>query len=227
MKNNKNKNKNNRTGAYKLKPSPYVTTVQKPIFGFIEPRCLSTLKYNTVVGSAISASSGFSYKFKINSLFDPEDPVGGHQPYGFDTVSNIYSKYTVVKIRYEIEWSPSSDRLMVGVITSSQSPTAVTSLATYSLAAESPYSYSKALSFSGGPPARFTNTISLNAMFGITPQQLMIDDIYSASVTADPSQKAYLMVYAYNPTAAGVTTTCNVTLWMESVLFDPYLQNQS
>ncbi len=225
-KNNKKNNFKNKN--YRSKASNYISTIQRPIFGFINPRCYTTLKYNTVVSLSNAATAGASYKFKSNSLFDPEDPVGGHQPYGFDTVAAIYSRYTVVKVRYEIEFGPSSDRLMVGIINSSQSPTAVTSLATYSLAAESPLSKSKALSYSGGNPAVFNGSITMNELMGLTPAQIIADDVYSAAVTTDPAQLTYLMVYSYNPTSTNpVVTSVNVNLYMEAVMFDPYLQNQS
>ncbi len=224
----KKNTKGNKRSDYKSKSSLYVTTLQKPIFGFIQPRILSTLKYNTPVNLSNAATAGSSFKFKINSLFDPEDPVGGHQPYGFDTVANIYSRYTVIRVGYDIEFCGTNDRLLVGIIFSSQSPTSVTTNATYQLAAESPFSYSKALSYTGGRPARFTGSVTINELLGITPGQLIADDQFTAAVTADPSQLAYMMLYSYNPTATNpVVTTANVNLFYEAVLFDPFLQNQS
>jgi hypothetical protein len=172
---------------------------------------------------------GTSYGFQINSLFDP-DPSGGgaaHQPYGFDTLSGIYTRYRVIKCKWNIEFSPSIDRLCVGIILSSQQITAVTNLATYQLAAESPLSENKALAFSGGPPARFYGQRSLNTIMGLTPSQMMNDDTYSAPVTANPAQLVYLYVYAYNPSTTTVTANINVNLWFESIMYDPYLQNQS
>ncbi len=220
--------RNNVLQAYVPSSQQYVSTYTRPIFGFIEPRSYTSLKYNTIINLSNAATTGASHKFKLNSIFDPDDTGAGHQPYGFDTVSSIYSKYTVIKVRYEIEFGPTSNRLMVGILTSSQSPTSVTTAATYTLAAESPFSKSKVLAFSGGIPATFKGSVTMNELMGLTPQQLISDDQYSASVTSDPSQLVYLMIFSYNPTSTNpVVTDVNVTLWMESVMFDPFLQNQS
>lgn len=225
---NRNNKINKKLGAYRSATTRFVSTIQNPVFGFIEPRCLTNMRYNTVVPfTAVGAAAGSSFGFKINSCFDPELPIGGHQPYGFDTLANIYSHYRVLRVHWNIEAGPSSDRMMVGVIVSSQPPTAVTNLATYSLAAESPLSWSKSLSFSGGTPARFDGSIAINELLGLTVSQMNSDDTYAAPVTADPPQLAYLTVYCYNPTAGAVSTSCNVNLQLDTVFYDPYLQNQS
>ncbi len=210
---------------YGSSPANYITSVEKPRFGFIAPRIKSTLKYTNVVATTILTTAGYSASYKINDLY--EVLASTHQPYGFDQLATIYSRYRVVKFAFKISFSPSSDRLMVGVLPSTQAPTAVTNAATYMLAAESPYAHSQALSFNGGPAVNFTEAYSINELTGTTRSQLEADDTYAANVTAEPSQKVYLTAFIYNPSTQSVTTSYTVTIWMESILDEPYLQNQS
>jgi hypothetical protein len=37
------------------------------------------------------------YRFRANSIFDPDLTSAGHQPYGHDTLQNIYKSYVVDK----------------------------------------------------------------------------------------------------------------------------------
>jgi len=42
-------------------------------------------------------------EYRINSKFDPEATLGGHQPAGFDELMEKYEKFTVLKCHVEIE----------------------------------------------------------------------------------------------------------------------------
>ncbi len=72
---NKNKNNKNRRyfkkayNAYGSLNSAIITTVQNPLFGFINPRAKSALKFNTVTSSAILTTAGTSISFKANAPF--------------------------------------------------------------------------------------------------------------------------------------------------------------
>jgi len=46
--------------------------------------------------------------YRANSVFDPYQPTGGHQPMGFDQWATIYNKYTVVGSRATLKYSPLS-----------------------------------------------------------------------------------------------------------------------
>lgn len=58
--------------------------------------CDEVLIPNVDAGSA-------PYKFRLNSIFDPDLTVGGHQPRGHDQWAAIYNKYCVVGATVRVE----------------------------------------------------------------------------------------------------------------------------
>lgn len=217
-----------RASAYKITLTQHLTTVQKPKYGFIEPRLLTSFKYVDVEAATVSAGGGSTVTYRPNSVFAPRSS-GGHQPYGFDQLATIYGTYRVLAVRYKIEFSPSSDRLSVGMLASDQQPTAVTTQATYALLCESQGAFSRnsVLGFSGGPPTVFRGRFTLNELFGFSLQQYLDDDTVAAIVTTNPANLAFFTIAIYNPTAGSVTTSYNVEFEFETILYDPFLQNQS
>jgi hypothetical protein len=227
MRRNNQRKKNVRNRGYNQDPTNAITTVQSPRFGFINPRCLSTFKYITVVNFTVATTVGAQHVFKANGMFDPDTTGSGHQPYGFDQMLNIYQRYCVLRTKYRVSFAPSNDRLMVGTIVASTVTTTVADLATFSLAAESPHAQTKAMSFAGGPPAVFTGSIATNAILGTTREQMIADDLFQGTTTTDPTNLTVLTVYWYNPSTGSVTSSFMIELEYEAMLFDPYLQNQS
>lgn len=49
-----------------------------------------------------------SKAFKLNSLYDPDNSLGGHQPYGFDQLMAYYSKFTVIACKATLSFVSSS-----------------------------------------------------------------------------------------------------------------------
>ncbi len=207
--------------------SPNMTIVNNPRFGFISPRCKSTFKYSTVVDVSAATTAGAQHVFKLNGMFDPDTTGTGHQPYGFDQMLNIYQRYVVVRARYKIVVGNTNDRLFVGAVAASTVTTAVTNLATFSLASESPYSQVKALNYNGGPPITLTRQIATNLLLGVTEQQMLADDLFQGTTSTDPTNLTVLTVFWYNPSLVTVSSQAFVSIEYEAILFDPYLQNQS
>ncbi len=213
--------------AYRQLASNALTTYVNPRFGFISPRMLTTFKYDEVIDFTLATTVGGQYVFKLNGMFDPNTTGTGHQPYGFDQMLNIYQRYCVLRNRYKIDFGPTSDRLMVGAVAASTVVTTVTNAATFSAAAEVPHSMVKALSFGGGPPAVIRGNIVSNTILGTTPQQMISDDLFQGTTTTDPTNLIVLTVFYYNPSGGSVTTSFNISMEYEAMLFDPYVQNQS
>ena len=83
-----------------------VPTTQKPgykghPFG---KKFYTKLRYSESHVIAASSSNNFatSYKYRLNSLFDPNYTGVGHQPRGFDQLSTIYEKYTIVAAKISV-----------------------------------------------------------------------------------------------------------------------------
>lgn len=50
----------------------------------------------------ITGSIGAVHQYRLNSLYDPDATIGGHQPQGFDQMAAIYMKYNVYKTHVKI-----------------------------------------------------------------------------------------------------------------------------
>lgn len=58
------------------------------------------------VTSSVAAGGTAQIFYKANSLYDPEDAVGGHQPYLFDQLSALYEHYVVVASKMTVILTP-------------------------------------------------------------------------------------------------------------------------
>lgn len=56
-----------------------------------------THKYSEMVNINVAIGSTGSYVFTCNGMYDPNVTGTGHQPLGFDEVSNFYQHYTVLR----------------------------------------------------------------------------------------------------------------------------------
>ncbi|HIA02129.1 MAG TPA: hypothetical protein EYN66_09490, partial [Myxococcales bacterium] len=44
------------------------------------------------------------YRFRANGMFDPQVPLGGHQPRGFDEFMDAYDMFTVLGSKISVSW---------------------------------------------------------------------------------------------------------------------------
>lgn len=62
-------------------------------------KMMTRMRYSTVVSIDPMAGSPAHHLFRANSIYDPDYTSTGHQPYGHDTMANIYNHYMVTKAR--------------------------------------------------------------------------------------------------------------------------------
>lgn len=161
------------------------------------------------------ATFGGEIAFRLNSLFDPYFPVGGHQPYGFDQLNTIYFRYQVHRCMVEVTFSdPSSDGLVVGAFAKNLNDPNTLVNATIAAAMERPTVWCKPLNNTGSQQIVFRKLYNLPEMLGLTKAQYENGwPSTSAAVSADPIQVAYFMVAAANARGgSSQTVTARVRL---------------
>ncbi len=225
----KNNNRRNQRSAYSLTRDLTLTTTEPGSFGFIKPRILTTLKYHALLPLSAATGAGGQYLFRLGSLYDPDFTGTGHQPYGFDALAGIYTRYRVLRTKWKIIFTGTSDVLGCLVVpVNGTLNAAITNNATFSAAAEVPRAVSKILGYGGVPPAVFEGNVALNELGGSTLVQYKSDDRFQAQVTADPVETLYMYLGYLNTQAVGtIAFSVDVTLWYEAELFDPVIQAQS
>lgn len=62
--------------------------------------------------SSVGGITGNPLEYSLNSLFDPNISGGGHQPYGFDQLTPMYSAYRVIgcSIQITCDWTDANPR---------------------------------------------------------------------------------------------------------------------
>lgn len=139
-----------------------------------------------------SAVSYVGYVFRGNSLFDPDYTATGHQPMGYDQLTQLYSNYIVFGSRITIKFmNLGTVPLRCYIIPSNLSSTFTDSL----IPEETPYS-KRAIctSINAGGVCSITNYMTTRKMFGVSKVQDFMDNFYSATST-NPVNTWYWQVF--------------------------------
>jgi len=84
------------------------------VYGFPQ-ELVTRLRYNDVVRISTTGLALGSYSFRMNSLFDPDFTGTGHQPYYFDQLAALYTRYVVVSSKITVEYMPITDYIATAV----------------------------------------------------------------------------------------------------------------
>lgn len=146
-----------------------------------------------------------SYQFKLNSCYDPYSGVSGTynvQPYFWDQVSAIYKRYVVTGAKVEYKACAPSNKYSFVLMR----PSTVSTLPSDFQLEESRERAIKNGTSTGGNGSVMSAYYSVASIHGVSPSKVKNDDLYSATVGADPSLVAYLNIMQQN---ADGTTTAN------------------
>lgn len=151
----------------------------------IPSRYICKMKYSANVATDIAGN----YVFNLNSLYDPDRTGTGHQPYGYDPLSQLYNRYRVISCGWRIS-SPSGSYRQIGCIPSNDLGI------TWSIndLKENPRAKYIVQSVGGGTMT-LTGKSYIPALMGRTRSQYMADDNYQAVVSASPSEQALLYIH--------------------------------
>lgn len=146
-------------------------------------------------------------QFVLNSLFDPNNTGGGHQPLGFDQWSAFYNRYEVLSSSITIRaTAPDVNQVTMAVYPSINSTQSVL----ISTAREQPYA--KYITFSNTVDANrriLKNWMSVAKLEGRKPYSIN----YTAAVTNNPVNSRFWNILIDSVTATDVSDIiCNVVL---------------
>lgn len=208
---------------YKRRSKQMTTNVNRSLRPF-PSRFITKMKYAeqlNVVGGIGSAQT--SYRFNLNSIYDPNRTGFGHQPYGRDEFNAIYNRYRVISCSYVISafnsGSSGDGYSIVAALPSNQEVLLSGGLAQ---AQETP----RCKFITQAPNATLKvlrGKVYLPALAGLTKTQYMADDRYQAQFDSDPNETLILNVFAGAITGAAETNTTKLSVVLEYTveLFDP------
>ncbi len=138
-----------------------------------------------------------NHVFRLNSIYDPDVSLTGHQVMGFDQLAALYDHYQVLgcKARITFQNTDGSDHMICGAYISDTSvPIAPASTADEVL--ENPcVKWRKVAAPAQSSPtmARFTVTVNPAKWLG----RAVTDNDLRGSGTSNPSELCFLMLFAY------------------------------
>lgn len=94
----------------------------------------SVLKYTerAQLTGGLSGIAGGTLQIAMNGLFDPTLGGGGHQPMGFDEMTNIWRRYKVYKVEFKVRTiSTAGNPWVAAMVSTSQAPSTMVSGSTY------------------------------------------------------------------------------------------------
>lgn len=193
------------------------------------PSFMARLPYaGQITLSAPASNLSTNHIWLLNSLFDPDNTGFGHQPYQYDQLNLIYQRYRVHGCKVNVTFSdPAHDGLWVGIFIRTGTDTFTTNGAEITHLREIGRTKLRPLNNTGKQVVNFSEYIPISAVFGVSRNEVAIEDNYSAPVQANPPNLAVLEVFSVSTTGVVNACYCSVTFTYYTTLYDRIVQGQS
>jgi len=157
---------------------------------------------NAALGTVGSVPTASKYRFRLNSLYDPDVTGTGEQPYQYDQLTAIYTKYIVKCCYVDITFNdPTTSGMFVGwcyhtSTTGNDDPAGKTLGDIMSR----PNFQCVPLANYGTEAVTMRVKIPIHEVFGLSQvQYLAVTDQYGAAYNANPLSLAYLDLFIVDP----------------------------
>jgi len=160
--------------------------------GSFPDRAQVQLEYVKTVRTSPGVVTSTDEVFHMNSLFDPDITLAGHQPRDFDTWSTVYGKYRVFKARYELSLR---QRASHGISATIVPNTVVAALTAAGFPAELPRAKYLGVTGSNQPVLHASGEFLCSAILGQSPAQYAANENTAALVTANPTESLYIHLF--------------------------------
>lgn len=171
-----------------------------------------------------------SYSYSCNGLYDPNITGGGHQPMGFDQLVGVmYDHYTVIGAKITVRFfsagtSVGPNTAIVGIAVRDRSgyTGSLTEMLEQGRQVSRPLSTSDARGFT-------TVSYKVNPAKFLGRSKPMSDSQLKGSVSANPAEQCYFIVFAASADGSSDTTAIQTTVQIEytAVLSEPLFLSQS
>lgn len=161
-----------------------------------------TYGVNIAMNTVGSIPTANGYRFRLNSCYDPDFTGTGEQPYQYDQLTAIYTKYIVRSCRVHITFNdPTSSGMFVGWsyhtdTTNNDNPTGKTLGDIMSR----PNFQCVPITSYGNESVSLSVNIPVHDIFGLSQSQyLSVTDQYGAAFNANPLSTAFLDLFILDP----------------------------
>jgi hypothetical protein len=181
------------------------------------------MRYYIPVQYTMSGTVSDDNLYNLNSIFDPDRTLAGHQPLGYDQWSAFYGRYRVDSCKVTVHLQGTNGDGLNAVLLGSNSTTVITVPGD---AVESPLSLHGCYS-PGGPSVKLVKNFDLAILNGVTKATYKNDDRYQAIMGANPTETIILHYIVYDITLAAKTLRSDILLEYTVTMFDPVQLSQS
>jgi len=168
------------------------------------------LKYSSWTSITNTGGSSNYDQFVGNGIFDPYYATGGEQPMGFDQWNNFYNKHVVTGSKIVCKFgnvgSTAGTQSAIVAITPVPNTTAVTADNYLETVRESKYTKWQLMNISD--QATITHNMSTAKIFGKNKQQILAEDNFSGSASANPASQ-----WLWQISTDALDGTSNVTMY--------------
>lgn len=187
------------------------------------------LKYNAQFSITATGGAQTAHIFKINSIFDPDLTLVGHQPYGRDQLATLFTYYQVYRCSWRI-WAINTSATSTGssnttgvVVVVPSTESSVTGTPGYPGNLEMPRAVVKLINNNddAGRAVVWKGSIHMANLFNIPKGQFYGEGEYGALMTSDPAQLAYLHVLMSNADANTTSVKFMVQLTYDCKVWEP------
>lgn len=172
------------------------------------PQYFCKMRYCETFTKSVGTAGVFGtiQKMNLNSLYDPNNSGGGHQPYGFDQMAALYNKYMVNRADVTIEFiNPNADGLVAGVMVLPSGSTSSLAGISADIIKEQPTSWTRPVQNTGSQKAIFKSSFKLNQLEGLSKIQWAAGyDQYGALVSGNPALMPTIQFASASDTASSV-----------------------
>lgn len=199
------------------------SAIPNQIYGMTFPREMKlSMKYSDTLDWTPSAGFTADVMFNLNSIFDPNRTLTGHQPLGYDQWAQFYNRYRVDATYVHLHLCASDTAGGYFTLLANNSITAITNVDEPS---ESPISTTA--TFTQGTPTDIVKGYDLAKVNGVTRAVYNSDDRYQALYGGSPSE--FLILHTCWTPGILNTGKCyaKIVITYQVSLFDPIQQTLS
>lgn len=183
-------------------PRPWTSRLSAPsVFG-TQLKTKLTYAVNVAPSTVGSIPTAYGYRFRLNSLYDPDFTGTGQQPYYYDTFTTIYKQYIVTGCYLDLTFNnPTSAGLWVGWSIHSAADTASSPNGmTLGDIMSRPNMVCTQIPSTGSQSVTCRVRVDPWVLFGISKAQYMaLFDAFGAAYNANPTQVVELDLFICDP----------------------------
>jgi hypothetical protein len=198
----------------------------EPWMPLTPPKCAKWLRYAENVTLSSPSGAVGTYMFSANSPFDPNVTGTGHQPMGYDTMTNLYWHYHVDKARISVTFrnkslgTPSVGIRVDGALTPITSIERIVETGGLVFAVLEP-------SDAFGCNKTLDMSVDIARLNGVSKKSLIADTELGALWSASPAEQTYFHLSAWDANAVTADLLLLVVLEQHVIFTEPKVNVQS